>query len=84
MRPTKHFRQRMSQRGLSSAIVQAAVDFGVIDQDKYVLGRKDAQLQIESLQQQLRALKKIADKGGVAVVADGNSLITTYNLVQGR
>jgi hypothetical protein len=54
----------------------------VPDQDKYVLGRKEALRLLEELQRSERLLKKILDKGGVVVVADGGALITTYNYKQ--
>lgn len=84
MRDTKHFQQRMSQRGVNRAMVDLVLTFGEIDQDKHVLGKRQAQALLGSIQQELRALKKIVDKGGVAVVAQNGSLITTYNVVQGQ
>ena len=84
MRDTKHFKQRMSQRGVNRSMVDLVLTFGSVDQDRHVLGRKDALVLLNSVQQELRVLKKIVDKGGVAVVTDGDSLITTYNIVEGR
>jgi len=60
-------------------MVELVMAHGTIDQDKYVMGRKEALSLLESLQREERLLKKILDKGGVVVVADGGSLITTYN-----
>jgi len=65
-------------------MVDLVLTFGSVDQDKHVLGRNEAKALLDSFQQELRALKKIVDKGGVAVVANGDSLITTYNVVEGR
>ena len=83
MRKTKHFQQRMSQRGVNQAMVDLAVNCGVIDQDRYVLSRKSALALLDERQRELRVLKKIVDKGGVAVVTEGDSLITTYNVRKG-
>ncbi|MGR3911343.1 DUF4258 domain-containing protein [Burkholderia sp. SR8] len=82
MQQTRHIKQRMSQRGISREMVELVLDHGVPDQDKYVLGRKDALRLLEDLQRSERLLKKILDKGGLVVVANGDALITTYNYKQ--
>jgi hypothetical protein len=79
MHPTQHFRQRMSQRGVSREMVDLVVTHGLMEQDKYILGRREALDLLESLQRQTRVVKKILDKGGVTVVAEDAALITTYN-----
>lgn len=79
MQTTKHIQQRMSQRGVSRDMVELVLTRGTLDQDKYVLGRKEALSLLDALQREERLLKKILDKGGVVVVAEGDSLITTYN-----
>ena len=83
MRDTKHFQQRMSQRGMNRSMVDLTLQFGEVEQDRHVLGRKAALALLDRLQQEARALKKIVDKGGIAVVTEGESLVTTYNLVEG-
>jgi hypothetical protein len=82
MQQTQHIKQRMSQRGISSDMVELVLAHGIPDQDRYVLGRKEALRLLEEFQRSERLLKKILDKGGVVVVADGNALITTYNYKQ--
>jgi hypothetical protein len=82
MQQTQHLQQRMSQRGISREMVELVLTHGVPDQDKYVLGRKEALRLLEDFQRSERLLKKILDKGGVVVVADGDALITTYNYKQ--
>lgn len=82
MQQTQHIQQRMSQRGISRDMVELVLTHGVPDQDKYVLGRKEALRLLEDFQRSERLLKKILDKGGVVVVADGDALITTYNYKQ--
>lgn len=79
MQPTRHFKQRMSQRGVSLEMVELVLAHGTADQDRYILSRKEAQERLELLQREERLLKKILDKGGVVVVADNDALITTYN-----
>jgi SOS response regulatory protein OraA/RecX len=82
MQQTQHLKQRMSQRGISREMVELVLAHGVPEQDKYVLGRKEALRLLEDFQRSERLLKKILDKGGVVVVADGDALITTYNYKQ--
>jgi hypothetical protein len=78
MQTTRHLKQRMSQRGVSREMVELVLTHGTSDQDKYILGRKEALERLQLLQREERLLKKILDKGGVVVVADDNVLITTY------
>lgn len=84
MHTTRHFAQRMSQRGVSREMVELVRDYGVQEGDKLVLGRRDAAKVIDQLMEKLRVLKKIQDKGGLVVVQTGESLITTYNLTHPR
>lgn len=79
MRHTHHIKQRMSQRGISQDMVELVLAHGTPDQDKYVLGHKEALRLLEELQRFERVVKKILDKGGVTVVAEGEALITAYN-----
>jgi Domain of unknown function (DUF4258) len=83
MQKTKHFQQRMSQRGVTRTMVDLVLAFGSVEQNKHVLDRRGALALLESLKGEERALMKIVDKGGVAVVAQGDSLVTTYNLEEG-
>ena len=75
MHSTKHFHQRMGQRGISQAMIDLVLGYGENVGDKVVLNRKKA----EQLRAGFRALMKIVDKGGVVVVAEGDAQITTYN-----
>lgn len=80
MRDTHHMKQRMSQRGISREMVDFVLDHGHIEQDKIVLGRKEARQLLKRLQDEMRVVKKVLDKGGVTVVTEGEALITTYNV----
>ncbi len=42
MQPTRHIKQRMSQRGISQDMVNLVLTHGAIDGDKCVVGRKEA------------------------------------------
>ena len=79
LKQTKHMRQRMSQRGVTREMVDLVIEYGETDQDKHVMGRRHALHRLELINQEPRVLKKILDKDGVVVVAEGNALITTYN-----
>lgn len=79
MRHTNHIRQRMSQRGISQRMVELVMTYGTLEQDKFVLKHREAQRLVADFQDALRDLKKILDKGGVTVVAEGDALITAYN-----
>jgi hypothetical protein len=69
----------MAQRGISRDMVEYVLTNGTPQQDRIVMGRKEALRILEALQDEARLLKKILDKGGVVVVADGDAIITTYN-----
>lgn len=79
MQPTRHIKQRMSQRGISKEMVNLVIAHGVIQGDKYVVGRKEVLQLIRELDNERRVLTKILDKGGVEVVTEGDALITAYN-----
>ena len=79
MQPTRHIKQRMSQRGISKEMVNLVIAHCVIHGDKYVVGRKEALQLIRALDNERRVLTKILDKGGVEVVTEGDALITAYN-----
>lgn len=75
MHKTKHIEKRMSQRGISSAMINLALNYGEDSGDKVILGQRSAKRLLKDLQ----TLLKIIDKGGIAVVTQGDALITTYN-----
>lgn len=79
MHKTKHFQQRMTQRGISQAMVDLVLSYGESDGDRVVLSRKATARLMEAA----RSLAKILDKGGLVVVASGDAQLTTYNY-QGR
>jgi hypothetical protein len=80
MHQTKHIEKRMNQRGISHQMLDLAFAYGTPIREKYVLGRKEVAARLAELRQEEKALLKIMDKGGLVVVEDDNTLITTYNL----
>lgn len=79
MQTTVHFQQRMSQRGINGKMLDIVLEHGRLDKDRHVLGRKDAIRLLDELRAQEAVLKKIIDKGGMVIVSDNGTLITTYN-----
>lgn len=78
MQQTQHFKQRLSQRGVTRKMVDFTLDYGRVDGDRWVLDRKSTDRMIEQLKNELRVAKKIRDKGGTIVITEDNKLITTY------
>lgn len=79
MHKTHHVRQRMTQRGIKQDIVEYVLNNGMSEHDRIIIDKKEALRMLEALKDEQRLLKRILDKGGVVVVAEGNALITTYN-----
>lgn len=79
MHKTKHFQQRMSQRGIKQDMVDLVLTYGETQGDKIILSRKAS----AQLMAAVRTLGKILDKGGLVVVTSGDAQLTTYNY-QGR
>jgi hypothetical protein len=80
MQISQHAGQRMNQRGISRRLVEFALRYGRIEGSKHVLDRNESRRLIEALNEELRLAKRVMDKGGVTVVAGGDTLVTTYNL----
>ena len=77
---TNHFKSRMSQRGLPKKVIDLVLEFGKNEGDKLFLDRKETQKIIYQIDNLRNILLKVMDKGGVAVVVEDETLITTYNL----
>lgn len=82
MQSTKHLVQRMNQRGITKEMINVVLDYGEPIKDKAVLRKKDAQRLIKEMQETVKLLQKICNKGGVVVVAEGETIITSYNYKQ--
>lgn len=79
MHTTHHCKARQSQRGIPLKLIDYVLTHGSLEKDKFVLGLKEAKQRLADLEREKRLLMKITDKGGVVVVAEGETLITTYN-----
>lgn len=78
MHITRHFDARMNQRGIPQNLITMVLQEGQDCGDRVVLRKKDCLRMIEDLKQQQKTLEHIAKKGGLTVVANGETLITTY------
>ena len=78
-RTSKHAMARQSQRGITSSMVSYVLTNGAEMNDKLTLGRKEALQRLAEIGEEKRLLLKILDKGGVVIVAQGDTVITTYN-----
>jgi hypothetical protein len=80
MQLTHHADQRMNQRGISRRLMEFAVRHGRVDGDKLILDRKESLRLIEELNEELRLAKQVLDKGGIAVIDQEDTIITTYKI----
>lgn len=78
MQMTAHIDARMNQRGIRKNLVELALDLGEIEGDRYVLTSKIIDAELADVRRRMKLLTEARKKGGVVVVADGDSLITTY------
>ncbi|PLU02521.1 DUF4258 domain-containing protein [Sinorhizobium medicae] len=79
MKQSRHIGERMNQRGIAQAMVELVLTHGRCEQDKFVLDRREVDRRLDELNRERGLLLKVRDKGGVIVVADGETLITAYN-----
>ena len=81
MSKTRHIQKRMSQRGISNDLLNLALAFGSpTSSGKHILNKKGCQNLINSLRHIEKIAIKAMDKGGLVVIKQGDTLITTYNL----
>tara|TARA_B100000575_G_scaffold151070_1_gene120537 strand:- start:362 stop:634 length:273 start_codon:yes stop_codon:yes gene_type:complete len=78
MSKTKHFLSRIQQRGILQSSIELAQRYGFPKGDKYILGRKQIDVAIKTLDQERRDLLKARDQGGVIAVEAEGVLITAY------
>jgi len=80
MHVTQHAHDRMTQRGLSRRLVDFTRRHGRVEGDRHVLDRNESRRLIDELEEELRLARRVHDRGGVAVVDSGDTLITAYNV----
>jgi hypothetical protein len=79
---TQHCLRRMSQRGITMEQLNLVMRFGINKGDKIILNKKIIKnlLRKADFLYLKSKLLKLFDKGGVVVVFEDNSIITTYNV----
>ena len=80
MYKTRHIHQRMSERGITQPVIDILYHFGISDGDKITLSKKNCELLSQVFSKMKKITDKMAEKGGFTLVADGETLITTYRL----
>lgn len=80
MAKTRHMHKRMGQRGINGRIVEIVSDHGELIGDKVILDIKNIDSLLKHMDRLKKDLLKVRDKGGVVVVEQNGSQITTYNL----
>lgn len=77
---TKHAQTRFAQRGISKSMISIVMDYGYqdYDQNRWTLGTRQLKKIIVQLQEDIRLLKKIQDKGGLTVIETNNHILTAW------
>ena len=78
MSKTGHFISRIQQRGILPSSIEVAQRYGFPKGDKFILGKKQIDIAIKTLDQERKALLKARDQGGVVAVEANGVLITAY------
>jgi hypothetical protein len=68
----------MNQRGITLDLVELTRTFGVSEQDKIILGKKQLGMLINAARELQKTALKALDKGGIVVVEADGAMITTY------
>ena len=80
MAHTRHIHKRMSQRGINNCLVDLVTQFGLPDGDRLILSRKNTEALLREMDEIRRNLLTIHKKGGLVVVEQSDTQITTYAL----
>lgn len=80
MNYTKHAQIRLAQRGISKSMVSAVMNYGSRDYERgrWTLGSKQTEKVIAILQEEIRCLKRIQDKGGLTIVETNDHILTAW------
>lgn len=81
MYKTRHIHQRMNQRGITEDMLDIVLEFGIpAGGDKITIDKKNCALLSKFFGHMKKVTDKMAEKGGLTVVANAESLITVYRL----
>ncbi len=81
MYATKHFNQRIRQRGITNRMIELTLEFGERKRDKIRLGTRLIKKLLKTHKEIKSDLLKILDKGGLVVIVSGAAIITAYDWV---
>jgi hypothetical protein len=84
MSKTLHMHQRMSQRGISQAMLDLAKRFGCESGDKTILNRKSIDAALKEFKKIQADLQKMRERGGLVIIEAGELEITAYGLEKYR
>ena len=84
MKITDHAKSRMSQRAVTKEMIDFTLNFGEVRGDALYTNRKILQKIINELETQMRVAKKLLDIGGIVVISEEDTLITTYQYDSSR
>lgn len=79
MNMSTHFDCRMNQRGIRKGLTDLALELGEMDGDRYVLTTRIIDQENEKMRLRKKLLDDARKKGGVVVIAEDGTLITTYH-----
>lgn len=80
MRRTKHFDQRMNQRGIRNAWIPVIFLYGKKDGSRVTMDRRICQMAREEIKAQLKIIDSIEKGGGWTIVTENDCLITAYRV----
>ncbi len=75
MGKTRHIQARMSQRGIRQELLDIALQYGELVQDKVILGKKALQLLLNELQEIEKQTLKAMIKAKSSLLCPANSLL---------
>jgi hypothetical protein len=82
MKFSTHARIRMGQRGITDRLVRLAQRHGRVDGDACILNVKELRAVLDDLDAERRTVMKAMDKGGLVVVEEDDTVVTTYNITE--
>ena len=80
MAKTRHIQHRMSQRGIKSEMLDVVQQFGTWNGDKCILNRQACNDVLTELDRIKRSVLKMKERGGLVLVQERGTDITTYDL----
>ena len=80
MAKSRHYCNRIQQRGVHQSTVDLAISYGIKKGDKFILSKKQLRVLLSELDQLRKKVIKAVDQGGIIAVQNDGCLITTYRL----